>query len=269
MEREPDRTFVYSRGSLPAGSASPHLSVDLVGPSLLFRCLLPVIYGFPQVVRLRLCPVPPGTPPPSPPQPLPPLRVPVRTVALLWHEWAATHQPPLGQDALAVLYGTAAPAPDTESSDSVALSLCDPPATVQTGLLAAAAGASFRSPYLPVATASPGEAAAPPRVILSAREREIAALAANLSNEQIAHLLFVSVATVKTHLHRAFAKLGVRWRCQLESALARHLAPESDGADSVPAPSPPETTPVISPDFAEILVQTKEEYLVTALVESH
>jgi DNA-binding CsgD family transcriptional regulator len=264
MEREPDRTFVYSRGSLPAGSASPHLSVDLVGPSLLFRCLLPVIYDFPQVVRLRLCPVPP-----EPLPPLPPLRVPVRTVALLWHEWAATHQPSVRQNALAVLYGAAAPTAASESSGSVALSLCDPPATVQTGLLAAAAGASFRSPYLPVATASPGEAAAPPRVILSAREREIAALAANLSNEQIAHLLFVSVATVKTHLHRAFAKLGVRWRCQLESALARHPTPESDGADSVPAPSPPETTPVISPDFAEILVQTKEEYLVTALVESH
>lgn len=51
---------------------------------------------------------------------------------------------------------------------------------------------------------------------LTDRERELTALAAaGLSNDEIAGQLFLSAATVKTHLNRAMAKLGARDRAQL------------------------------------------------------
>jgi DNA-binding NarL/FixJ family response regulator len=54
---------------------------------------------------------------------------------------------------------------------------------------------------------------APARETLSARETEVLALAGRgLTNAQIGRELFVSEATVKTHLLRAYAKLGVSGR---------------------------------------------------------
>ncbi|WP_231443315.1 response regulator transcription factor [Brevibacterium zhoupengii] len=51
---------------------------------------------------------------------------------------------------------------------------------------------------------------------LTSREREIAeAVAQGMTNAQVARSLFVSTATVKTHLARIFFKLGVSTRVQL------------------------------------------------------
>ncbi|HEY3832052.1 MAG TPA: response regulator transcription factor [Acidimicrobiia bacterium] len=52
--------------------------------------------------------------------------------------------------------------------------------------------------------------------VLTKREREVMALVAHgLSNDEIAERLFVSSATVKTHVNRAMSKLGARDRAQL------------------------------------------------------
>jgi len=52
--------------------------------------------------------------------------------------------------------------------------------------------------------------------VLSEREREVAeAVARGLTNTEISSELFVSVATVKTHIANAFTKLGVTNRVQL------------------------------------------------------
>jgi DNA-binding NarL/FixJ family response regulator len=68
--------------------------------------------------------------------------------------------------------------------------------------------------------AQPREAAPDvvPKVLesLTDREREIVAqVALGLSNQDIAERLFLSPLTVKTHVNRAMAKLGVRDRAQL------------------------------------------------------
>jgi predicted ATPase/DNA-binding CsgD family transcriptional regulator len=86
-----------------------------------------------------------------------------------------------------------------------------------------------------VAAALEGEGTVPPmrpaRVVtaaedafeLSARELEVARLVADgLSNPAIASALFVSVATVKTHVSHILAKLGLDSRTQLASWVAGH-----------------------------------------------
>ena len=58
---------------------------------------------------------------------------------------------------------------------------------------------------------------------LSARELEVARLVADgLSNPAIAAALFVSVATVKTHVSHILAKLGLDSRTQLARWVAGH-----------------------------------------------
>ncbi|MFB6891519.1 response regulator [Kitasatospora sp. NPDC056327] len=75
-------------------------------------------------------------------------------------------------------------------------------------------------------------AAVPERLAtLTAREREVMAMAATgLGNDEIAARMFVSPFTVRTHVHRAMAKLDARDRAQLV-ALAYQTG-------LVPAPRP-------------------------------
>ena len=55
---------------------------------------------------------------------------------------------------------------------------------------------------------------------LTSTERRVAALAADgLSNRQIAEHLFVTQATVETHLRHAFRKLGITTRTDLAGIL--------------------------------------------------
>jgi DNA-binding NarL/FixJ family response regulator len=57
---------------------------------------------------------------------------------------------------------------------------------------------------------------------LTQREGEVLALVADgLNNREIASALFVSVATVKTHINSIFAKLGVRDRAQAITLVRR------------------------------------------------
>jgi DNA-binding NarL/FixJ family response regulator len=67
---------------------------------------------------------------------------------------------------------------------------------------------------------------------LSARETEVLALAARgATNSEIGRELFISEATVKTHLLRAFGKLGVSGRtAAVTAALERGLLPGPESA---------------------------------------
>ncbi|MFC8078129.1 response regulator [Streptomyces sp. NPDC057307] len=83
-------------------------------------------------------------------------------------------------------------------------------------LLSPSAARSLISDFLArPARGRPGSAAAALEV-LTAREREVTAhVAAGLSNDEIAAQLYVSPLTVRTHVHRAIAKLNARDRAQL------------------------------------------------------
>jgi DNA-binding NarL/FixJ family response regulator len=67
-----------------------------------------------------------------------------------------------------------------------------------------------------------GDAAEPPEG-LTPREAEVLAhIAAGESNAEIATALFVSEATVKTHINHIFSKTGLRDRAQLVGYAFRH-----------------------------------------------
>ena len=68
-----------------------------------------------------------------------------------------------------------------------------------------------------------GEAEPPGLRSLSPREREVLALMADgLTNTEIAERLFVSLATVKTHIRNILAKLDARDRVQAVLIAHRH-----------------------------------------------
>jgi DNA-binding NarL/FixJ family response regulator len=95
---------------------------------------------------------------------------------------------------------------------------------IETAIRAVHAGQTHLDPLVQerlvaAVTAPPPEAAAPGTRPLPAgltvREAEVLRLlAAGLSNTEIAQRLFVSNATVKTHINRIFAKTGARDRAQ-------------------------------------------------------
>ncbi|MFJ3393524.1 response regulator transcription factor [Leifsonia aquatica] len=74
---------------------------------------------------------------------------------------------------------------------------------------------SLTSPAAPSAAVSPAAALVARFPSLTPREAEVLALVGDgRSNPEIAAALFVSVATVKTHINAIFAKLAVRDRAQ-------------------------------------------------------
>ncbi|MFG3423783.1 response regulator [Micromonospora sp. NPDC049460] len=97
-----------------------------------------------------------------------------------------------------------------------------PPKDLAGALQAAARGDALLSPSITrrlidhyTATAPAATAGSPGLAELTARETEVLRMMADgLSNREIAHQLFLGEATVKTHVNRIFAKLGVRDRVQ-------------------------------------------------------
>ena len=98
----------------------------------------------------------------------------------------------------------------------------EPPARLVDAVRTVAAGEALLAPALTrrlieefVRHPPPGDAVPVRLSELTDREREVLALIARgLSNNEIAATLFVSEATVKTHVNRIFAKLGLRDRVQ-------------------------------------------------------
>ncbi|MFJ8045545.1 response regulator [Kitasatospora sp. NPDC096147] len=115
------------------------------------------------------------------------------------------------------------------------------PAELLAAVRTVAAGEALLSPAATRAVidrllAQPGPAAAAPPsarlAVLTAREREVMAMAATgLTNEEIAERMVVSPFTVRTHVHRAMAKLDARDRAQLVAiAYQSGLVPPSHPA---------------------------------------
>ncbi|KUG51231.1 LuxR family transcriptional regulator [Kocuria rosea subsp. polaris] len=97
-----------------------------------------------------------------------------------------------------------------------------PSDTVRQAVQAAAAGRPVLSPAV---TAHLVQRVAAPATALTAREIEILQrLATGATNRQLARALFISEATVKTHLVHIYAKLGVDNRTQaVDRARTEHL----------------------------------------------
>ena len=98
---------------------------------------------------------------------------------------------------------------------------------IRLALAAAAAGHSHLDPTahaaLVDAAAAASSPAAPPPDGLTRRELEVLALIGEgLSNREIASHLFLTEATVKTHVNRIFAKTGSRDRAQAVAYAHRH-----------------------------------------------
>ncbi|MGW4652135.1 response regulator transcription factor [Kitasatospora sp. NPDC004289] len=99
------------------------------------------------------------------------------------------------------------------------------PAELLAAVRTVAAGEALLSPAATravidrlLAQPGPAPAALPSErlAVLTAREREVMAMAATgLTNEEIAERMVVSPFTVRTHVHRAMAKLDARDRAQL------------------------------------------------------
>ncbi|WP_030485955.1 response regulator [Nocardioides aequoreus] len=109
------------------------------------------------------------------------------------------------------------------------------PATLQSAVRAAAHDQPVISPQSLDRLLRLADTAESPRVMsrrghpklatLSGREREIADLIAQgLGNQEIAALLFVTLATVKTHVARLMTKLGVDSRVQVAIAVLEESA---------------------------------------------
>lgn len=92
--------------------------------------------------------------------------------------------------------------------------------------LIAAIGGGTTAAAPPVTSPSP---TSPPPAGLTAREVDVLRLiAAGLSNPEIARQLFVSEATVKTHINHVFAKTGARDRAQAVRFAYQHgLVPDA------------------------------------------
>jgi DNA-binding NarL/FixJ family response regulator len=114
------------------------------------------------------------------------------------------------------------------------------PAGLREGVRTVAGGQSLLSPGATrslieaFVARSPREPDTARLAVLTDREREVLALVGRgLSNVEIGRILFLSPATVKTHVNRAMSKLGARDRAQLvvvayESGLVRPGEPGPD-----------------------------------------
>ncbi len=114
-----------------------------------------------------------------------------------------------------------------------------PPEELRRGVRAAARGEAVLSPS--VATRLVGQVREPAREPLSQRELEILGLISRgCSNREAAARLFISEATVKTHVLHIYAKLGVNDRAAaVATGFERGLLPRPlEPATSVPADGP-------------------------------